>query len=73
VGENYKDEHKFNLCDENDELAKFYSMKFPKPKNLVAYTDMDLSQPELIRKFVHNYVQYIQKKVPTWTNIFQGP
>ena len=43
---------------ETDELAKFYSMKFPKPKHLVIneYPDLDITQPELLRQFVQNYV-----------------
>jgi predicted aspartyl protease len=33
-------------------------MKFPKPKNLVSndYPDIDITQPELLRQFVQNYV-----------------
>lgn len=35
-----------------------YSMKFPKPKQLVEneYPDLDMTQPELIKHFVQNIV-----------------
>jgi hypothetical protein len=41
---------------ENNELAKFYSMKFPKPKHLTEneYLELNLSQPELIKHFVQD-------------------
>jgi hypothetical protein len=43
---------------QNSELAKFYSMKFPKPKNLTEnkYPDLEISQPELIKHFVQDIV-----------------
>jgi hypothetical protein len=47
-----------SLSDEDDEFANLFSMKFPKPKNLVSndYPDIDITQPELLRQFVQNYV-----------------
>jgi hypothetical protein len=41
-----------------NEQAKFYSMKFPKPKHLTEneYPDLEISQPELIKHFVQDIV-----------------